>query len=1311
MRLLPLAFLLLALGTAPALAQGQIDRNHVPSNERVDIRERRQTDVDGNQVRTTIFNFGQTGRTGAVPDEIPYEWPKNTRRHYIALTGLFVGAEVTSVTGETAYIVDVPNYRTNTADENEAWTFAPIKGYVNPAGEEFGIARSDRPASWPPFWPDKLDAPVDPGWPGSWSGYFGRDVFNADQEVYYKMGDDEYDKNRNLERTTYYPDSTDRSRAGLGLLVDTRILQWSQVLIDDAVFILHAVKNDGTQDLQKVGVTLWLADLVGGDQDTSDDSPFFDLLLDTAFLADSDGRSNDPAFPSGQSVGAAIAFFLETPGNAVDRIDNDGDGTTGPNVSDINNLGLTTGEPGSPLITLDMLAGEGDQTGPNLRFRFDGIDNNGNGLIDEDSTYAAFGTQVGVGFADRIDNDGDGEAGSPVVTQDMVNEAAGDRWGRWPSLPTPYDGSPVHLIQVGPEDLGLRFKDGIDNDDDCLLGENLPPADYLWEPGSPTITQEMVDAAAGDAPYYRYPVPGTGIILYDVRQDDLGKCYADGIDNDGDGAIDEGIDEHIDEMIDESRDDGIDNDGDWRPLLDDVGLDGAEDTGDPGENDGLPTSGAGTDLPGESNIDATDISESDQIGITNVQYKAAGAINYQTISDGSLFQQFMIPGQFVNLTNPPGTDNDLFVSSGTFPLRAGQTERVSFAVILGDVNYSSTVTAVRYQDLLNKRQSAQEAYEADYRFAQAPICPTITAVPGNGKVTLYWDSKAEDSFDTFVADLPFGLDPRDFEGYRVYRATDPAFLDAQIVTDGFGNVQFLRPIAQFDLINQYEGFHPVDINGVKYYLGNNIRDGGEADNGLAHTFTDSTAVNGIEYYYAVVSYDHGAYIPGEVAITPSECAIRLRRLADGTVETGPNVVRVTPSREAAGYVEATLGEIERVRGFATGSIGYEIVDPVAIQNGHRYRITFADTLLSGGNTSQDTLTTAGFTLVDLTDQDTLLTNSETYRPGRETPVTEGFRLQFAPVTFPAVIDNLTRWEDPAVFRLNVQRFFDRNVQGVRFPADYRIEIGEVGLGRSTEFTVREGGIPRTLPVRDTNVRIFRKTIGPNGQEVEAPVNYAFNELIPTPDPTGTTPVTFGYDPCFFIDPQGNCTGGESDRLILIEQLPNGTVKPTWQIQLTSLASESGLRNPQAGDMAQIVTRKPFLATDIYEFTARGPELDVEIAAGALDDIRVVPNPYRGTNLMEPLNPFSTGRGPRVLKFAGIPPRCTIRIFTVSGRLVKTIEHNVGSNEGVTAEMLRQGEEKWNLLTDEQLSISYGVYVYHIDAPGIGEKAGTFAVIK
>jgi hypothetical protein len=52
--------------------------------------------------------------------------------------------------------------------------------------------------------------------------------------------------------------------------------------------------------------------------------------------------------------------------------------------------------------------------------------------------------------------------------------------------------------------------------------------------------------------------------------------------------------------------------------------------------------------------------------------------------------------------------------------------------------------------------------------------------------------------------------------------------------------------------------------------------------------------------------------------------------------------------------------------------------------------------------------------------------------------------------------------------------------------------------------------------------------------------------------------------------------------------------------------------------------------------------------------------------------------------------------------VARIDHNSTVNDG-TAD--------WDLLTLDQLEIAYGVYIYHVDAPGIGEKIGKFAVIK
>jgi hypothetical protein len=40
-----------------------------------------------------------------------------------------------------------------------------------------------------------------------------------------------------------------------------------------------------------------------------------------------------------------------------------------------------------------------------------------------------------------------------------------------------------------------------------------------------------------------------------------------------------------------------------------------------------------------------------------------------------------------------------------------------------------------------------------------------------------------------------------------------------------------------------------------------------------------------------------------------------------------------------------------------------------------------------------------------------------------------------------------------------------------------------------------------------------------------------------------------------------------------------------------------------------------------------------------------------------------------------------------------------------------GSAEWDLLTKDNLSASYGIYIFHVDAPGIGTKVGKFAIIK
>ena len=46
-----------------------------------------------------------------------------------------------------------------------------------------------------------------------------------------------------------------------------------------------------------------------------------------------------------------------------------------------------------------------------------------------------------------------------------------------------------------------------------------------------------------------------------------------------------------------------------------------------------------------------------------------------------------------------------------------------------------------------------------------------------------------------------------------------------------------------------------------------------------------------------------------------------------------------------------------------------------------------------------------------------------------------------------------------------------------------------------------------------------------------------------------------------------------------------------------------------------------------------------------------------------------------------------------------------------ASSINDGAEPWDLKSKDGRDISYGVYIYHVDAPGIGKIIGKFAIIK
>ncbi|MES2388851.1 MAG: hypothetical protein V4543_12690 [Bacteroidota bacterium] len=116
----------------------------------------------------------------------------------------------------------------------------------------------------------------------------------------------------------------------------------------------------------------------------------------------------------------------------------------------------------------------------------------------------------------------------------------------------------------------------------------------------------------------------------------------------------------------------------------------------------------------------------------------------------------------------------------------------------------------------------------------------------------------------------------------------------------------------------------------------------------------------------------------------------------------------------------------------------------------------------------------------------------------------------------------------------------------------------------------------------------------------------------------------------------------------------------------------------------------------YQFSTDGLEAslqNLDVAKKALATVRVVPNPYYG------FSEYENDQLDHRVRITNLPDRCVIRIFNLSGTLVRTIQHD---QSYVTADNSLTSED-WNLQTQDNLPIAGGVYLIHIDA---GAKGST-----
>ncbi|MFA6542177.1 MAG: hypothetical protein WCT99_11290, partial [Bacteroidota bacterium] len=780
-------------------------------------------------------------------------------------------------------------------------------------------------------------------------------------------------------------------------------------------------------------------------------------------------------------------------------------------------------------------------------------------------------------------------------------------------------------LTTGPQGLTVNSNayDGLDNDLDGLIDENY------------------------QLNYRQYKTTTKGVVLIDTLNPVQYKDYVHGI----------GL---TDPMIDEGRDDGIDNNKNWSAATDDVGLDGKPGTGDYGEGDGNPTSGfqplgpngelVDTGEPGEPNTDKTDIEESDQLGLTSFDYFVPSSVidlsNENDVWARLKPGHFDVPASVVNNNATRGEDGDFMFGSGYFPLLPKETERFSLALVFGE----DLTNCIRTKNI------AQLIYNANYNFPRPPEKPALTAVAGDHQVTLYWDKAAESSYD-------MALKKKDFEGYKIYRGTDPDFSDAKTISNGYGQLVDYQPIAQFDLKDGISGFFNADpilydlSSGKPFYLGN--------ESGIKNTFVDTDVINGKTYYYAVVAYDQGD--PAE-SIYPSENTKSISINAAGELILDKNTAVAVPNAPAAGYIPPPSStRLSRIAGASTAVPYANVIDPTRAKN-TTYFVTFTDSLMQGVPVAY------AYSVIDSITGDTVVRKNTQFLPTNGT-IFDGANLSFDSryqyLDSLRVDTSISRWNSKYNnLRYTATQFNAIGIVGIRYPYDYMFVFSDT--------------------YDDSSSRL-QSIFGPNSPLSIVKTNFSVYDVT---DPTAPVKVPYG-----FVDKDGASPASLSHFDAVYLSAKNAA-SLSWRITFVGDTA----RVPKGGDTLFIGFMKPFSSKDTFVYRSKSIIYSSAEASKKMSDIRAVPNPYVVTNVFEkPLPTQIRGRGEHVISFINLPPNSSIKIFASNGSHVRTLEHGAD---------LQNGSETWDLRTKEGLDVAFGVYYYVVEAANISEKKfGKIAIIK
>ncbi|MDZ7360301.1 MAG: T9SS type A sorting domain-containing protein [candidate division KSB1 bacterium] len=656
-----------------------------------------------------------------------------------------------------------------------------------------------------------------------------------------------------------------------------------------------------------------------------------------------------------------------------------------------------------------------------------------------------------------------------------------------------------------------------------------------------------------------------------------------------------------------------------------------------------------------------------------------------------------VDGKGTNFSFVPG-DRRLLIITGPFKLALGDTQEVVVACVMGlGADRLSSISVMKFND-----RFAQNTYNALFRVPKAPAAPDVKVAQLDGQLVLEWGSNLARvrEIETTVNE-PGAYK---FEGYNVYQFRTP---NASL-KDG-------KRLATYDLLDDPavildEQFDPASgqILQLPAQFGSN--------GGIQRYFVINRDFikdvdklnNGEEYYFGVTAYSKATepgYLPAALesplqilTIIPQSPRLG-QRIND---KVGQEVV----VKHTAGLSDVASLPITVIDPSRTKAADYRISISAATGGGLQWT-------LRNVTAGQDVLTSREFGSAD----------TGNLNDDNNFPIADGLLLKVAQIS-PDLIDDSTRFSQASPWLRGGDRFTGGDPAapagntfvttgedlGNRYlgqfgsswdPRDnYPVLVRFGPNNKQKAYRLRRTGpgteyvIQATNPTPEINVTAFdvRNPAAPR----QLTLSWRDQDNNGTWNPTATSDgveILFIHDRTYDPTMSQYAHAGNGQTAINNECTVGAKADIMYGI---SCRLVEGATLNQSDLTMRIRPALRLAAGDVYSFSMGGVTTSAELAIQDLRKVGVFPNPYFG------LNPQETNRLARFVTFNNLPDDAVIRIFNLAGQLVRTIDHKQEGGGPF---------RRWNLLNHSNLPVASGLYVAHIEMPGIGEKVLKLVIVQ